>query len=137
MKTKQYIILCISLLIITATSCKRDINNPYDPECPPEIWTPRNLEVIQPTNKNFVELSWSQDITHIDGFRIERKKGASEWANVITLGKNETSWTDNQISPLILHQYQLYAIAGSNQSNTITGKITPVFTGVIPDKTGN
>lgn len=137
MKPKKYIILGLFVMIITATSCKRDINNPYDPECPKEIWTPRNFEVIQPPNKNAVELSWSQDITHIDGFKIERKIGASDWANVITLGKNDISWTDNQIAALVLHQYRLYAIAGGNQSNSVTGEITPVFTGVITEKTGN
>ena len=137
MKTKKYIILGFLVTIITATSCKREISNPYDPECPREIWTPRNFEVIQPPNKNAVELSWSQDILHIDGFKIDRKVGALEWANVITLGKNDISWTDTQISPLVLHQYRLFSIAGNNQSNPVTGEITPVFTGVITDKAGN
>jgi hypothetical protein len=136
METTKYLVLGLFVMIMASTSCTREINNPYDPECPAEIWTPRNFKVIQPTNKNAVELSWSQDILHIDGFRIDRKVGGLAWANVITLGKNDINWTDTQISPLVLHQYRLYAIAGNNQSNSVTGEITPVFTGVIIDKAG-
>ena len=103
----------------------KEITNPFDPDCPKEIWTPSDFKAAQ--SDNFVNLTWNQDNTNIEGFKIERKVGNHEYANVASPGKTATSWSDSDLKGGELHQYRLYAYAGKNQSNTVSTSVTPAF----------
>lgn len=62
----------LTLLIILLSSCqKREWNNPFDTECPKEIWTPTDFASMQ--QGNTINLTWVQSEKNISGFRIERK----------------------------------------------------------------
>jgi hypothetical protein len=125
MKTITKILVGMPILLILNISCKKEITNPFDPDCPKEIWTPSNFKAAQ--SDNFVNLTWNQDNTNIEGFKIERKVGNPGYANIASPGKTATSWSDSDLKGGELHQYRLYAYAGENQSNTVSTSITPVF----------
>ena len=131
MQTKIKIIMILGTLIIFCISCQREITNPFDPECPEELFTPTDFTANQPKNVATVNLKWSQNNTHIEGFRIERMVGKGTWELVASPAGNANSWSDNDITPLVLHSYRLYAFARNNKSNVVTASETPVFTGVI------
>jgi hypothetical protein len=125
MKARIKLLLGTSILLVIWISCSKEINNPFDPECPKEIWTPTEFKVVQADNS--LNLTWKQGITHIGGFKIDRKVGSQEWSNIASPGKTAESWNDNNLTGGAIHQYRLYAYAGDNQSNAVTAQATPVF----------
>lgn len=105
-------------------SCeKREWDNPFDPDCPKEVFTPSNFKAEQLSNS--VKLIWSQSNTHISGFKIERKVADDSWEIVTILGKSITTYNDDKLINDKLHQYRLYTYAGQNESNKVTTQITP------------
>ncbi len=125
MKRSDIINILVILAFTLVTGCQREINNPFDPECPKEIWTPTGFTAVQQGNS--VVLSWSQKEKNISGFRIERKVGSGSWANVNSPDKNSASWTDSDLTGGQLHEYKLMAYAGSNNSNAVTAQVTPIL----------
>ncbi len=115
----------IFILFIVVSCQKRDWDNPFDPDCPKEIFTPANFQSQQ--QGNIVKLSWSQPNTKISGFKIERKVGDLTWAEVASEGKGSTTWNDQQPTGGKLHEYRIFAFAGSNTSNQATTQITPLL----------
>jgi hypothetical protein len=66
------------LLILFFSDCeKHEINNPFDSECPKELWSPSGLTAVQ--QGSIVVLNWSQANQHISGFKIDRKVGSGNW----------------------------------------------------------
>lgn len=119
------LVLLSFLLIITISCQKREWDNPFDPDCSKESFTPSNFHAEQ--QGNVVGLSWIQANTNISGFKIERKIENSSWIEVASLEKSISTWNDISLSGGKLHEYRLYAIAGSNQSNMETTQTTPFF----------
>jgi hypothetical protein len=113
----------ILILLAFIPSCEKEITNPFDPDCPKEIWTPKNFQVFQSENK--LNLTWEQENMNISGFKIERKVGTRDWTEVASPGKTATSWSDSDLKGREVHQYRLYAYAGGNFSNTVTANYTP------------
>jgi uncharacterized protein (TIGR02145 family) len=113
----------LPILVLTLFSCqKRDWDNPYDPDCPKEVYTPSNFKAEQ--QGNVVKLSWTQSKTQISGFKIERKVADGSWVEVASLSKSNNTWNDANLTGGKLHEYRLYAFAGNNQSNKVTSQIT-------------
>jgi uncharacterized protein (TIGR02145 family) len=117
------ILSCMSLLLFV--QCKKEINNPFDSACPPDIWTPVSFSATQ--SGLTVQLTWVQDITHIDGFKLDRRVTNGEWITIASPGENASSFTDSNLGGSKLHEYRLYAVAGNNQSNMALAQLTPVF----------
>lgn len=68
MKTLSIFLILIVALIVN--SCSKEYLNPYDRECPPEIWTPDSLQASLIDNK--IVISWVLSETHFDGFVLEK-----------------------------------------------------------------
>jgi len=118
--------IIIILLVVLTISCKERVwNNPFDPDCPKEIYTPSGFLAIQ--KGNFVTLTWSQEYKLISGFIIEKKVDNGTWQEVAILDKSISTWNDEQITFDKLHIYRIYAFAGKNQSNQINTEITPIL----------
>jgi len=88
MKTAIKYFTGVLFLLLLGTACKKEITNPFDPDCPKEIWTPKNFQVFQSENK--LDLTWEQENLNISGFKIERKVGTRDWTEVASPGKTAT-----------------------------------------------
>ena len=122
--------ILIILFIIFSSCQKREWNNPFDPECPKEIWTPTAFASIQ--QGNAINLTWAQPIKNISGFRIERKiEGEATWTEVTSPAKTLNAWTDPGITGGKLYEYRIVALAGNNESNYASVQITPLLTATL------
>ena len=120
---KIYLRYC--LLLLTLFSCEeREWDNPFDPECPKDLFTPSDFTATLIGNS--IQLSWKQTNMHISGFRITKKTGANPETVLPMPGKGVLQLTDSDIIPGQLCTYTLVAIAGDNQSNQVQAQITPV-----------
>ena len=119
------------LLIVVFFSCqKREWNNPFDPECSKEIWTPTEFASVQ--QGNAINLTWVQEIKNISGFRIERKiEEEASWTEVVSPAKTISTWADPGITGGKLYEYRIVAVAGGNQSNFATVQIKPLLTATL------
>ncbi|MEI6138069.1 MAG: hypothetical protein WCP85_02320 [Mariniphaga sp.] len=122
MKTIVYLLLSIMLLL---SSCgERLWINPFDPQCPKDIWTPTNFQAIQ--EGITVKLTWSQPIPNISGFKIQK-----------SVGSTNTTLPDQSVSSSQLidatptggqpNIYVITAYAGNSISNSVTVQITPLL----------
>lgn len=131
--TKHFFLTILMALIIL--SCQqREWDNPFDPDCPKELFTPSNFQARQ--QGKVITLVWSQPNNTITGFKIERKVGDGVWQEVATPGKTSTKWNDDQISSDKLHEYRIYAVAGNNISNKVNSQIKPTLSSLL-DIDGN
>ncbi len=118
------------ILMLVFASCEnREWDNPFDPDCPKELFTPANFTAKQ--EGNLVKLTWNQSNTNISGFVVEKSMDGSVWTSAATPGKNETTWNDNSIQAGKIHYYRVVAKAGQNSSNERTAEVTPVFAATI------
>ena len=92
-------------------------------------------------NANRIDISWKDNSTDEDGFRIERKKGiAGTYTEITTVGINATTYQDNTVSANTQYYYQVraYNSAGlsaySNEAyaTTMSGGTTPTITSFNP-----
>jgi hypothetical protein len=128
---KTYMKYCLLIFLLVFISCdNREWNNPFDPDCPKELFTPAGFTTKQ--EGNLVKLTWTQSNTQISGFAIERSiDGGATWSSVATPSKSELTWSDNNITAGKEHKYRLVAKAGNNISNEVTAQVTPVFAATI------
>jgi hypothetical protein len=103
------------LLIAVFPYCT--FHNPYDRECPDDIWTPKNMTAT-PTNC-VIELTWKQKVTHFDGYQIEKSTDSTHWqkVNSALIAPTDTIFTDTEIIPGKKVYYRIYGIADLNTSN--------------------
>ena len=76
----------IVVLMFTGFSCQKfSWNNPYDPECPKEIFTPESLTTQ--IESKAIRLNWSQSNSQISGFEILRSTEGGPTTTLVSLGK--------------------------------------------------
>lgn len=129
MKSLNKFLLFVLILLAFNTCQESDPTNPFDSDTPKAIWTPTSFTAVQ--SDNAINLTWVQKETNISGFKIERKVGSGEWSNVASPNEKTTSWSDSNLTGGELHEYKLYATAGSNQSNTVTASETPILEALV------
>ena len=125
MKTIRFMFLLLFTAPMVFVQCKKEINNPYDPATPGELWVPVSFSANQTANT--VVLTWIQEVTPVSGFKIDRKVAPGGWENIASLGEGVFSYTDSALEGLKLHEYRLYAVAGSHQSDMVYAEIMPSF----------
>jgi len=104
-------------------SCRERVwDNPFDPECPKEIFSPSYFLATQ-EGKN-IKLVWTQSNRQITGFEIRRSIDGASPALVVAPLKDVTSWTDTSPFPGKQYEYSLVALAGNNKSNELVSSIT-------------
>jgi hypothetical protein len=118
-------ILLISSFILSLITCNdREETNPFDTNCPKELFTPTDFKAEQ--QGVAVKLSWKQENTQISGFVISRNENDGNMNEVARTEKAVTLWNDQTIVGGKKYGYQLLAYAGENQSNTLKVFISPV-----------
>ncbi len=108
------------------SSCdKFDWNNPYDPECPKELFTPSSPGATMEGNS--VKLTWSQQNDDISGFALFRSAEGESISNLTQTQKSTTQYIDASITPGKKYTYYVVAVAGTNKSDTVKAEIIPVI----------
>jgi uncharacterized protein (TIGR02145 family) len=123
MKTKNFLLLLVVLIFFSCETPER--NNPFDPECPKEIWTPRNFQAVK--EGVAVKLTWNIPTANFEGFRITKRVNNG---SIISLGdfpKSVNEFIDNNVVGGQQLIYTIYAYAGNNQSNSLDAQITPIL----------
>jgi uncharacterized protein (TIGR02145 family) len=108
--------LIIFSLLFLFFSCKKEYKNPYDRECPANIWTPKNLNAV--INENGIAISWEQSETHFDGFMLEYSSDSIAWSKVNDelIDKASRDYTDTITYSIPMIFYRIFAIADLNVS---------------------
>lgn len=118
------------LLIISFSNCKERVsNNPFDLDCPKELFTPSDFTVTQEGTN--VKLAWQQTNMTINGFFVNRSENEGAMAEVARVDKSVLSWTDTKVNGGTKYDYEVYAYAGANVSNAVTGSITTAVSGPV------
>ena len=130
---------CLILSILFLSSCdKFDWHNPYDPECPKELFTPSSPGAAMEGNS--VKLTWSQQNDDISGFALFRSAEGESITNLTQTQKSTTQYIDANFTPGKKYTYYVVAVAGTNKSDTVKAEIIPVIpvaisTGVVTELT--
>lgn len=129
---KKVISLLVILFVIMfgCEDVDRIWDNPYDPRSDRSTWTPDNLTIDQ-VSDNVIELNWVAIGKQADGFKIDRRKGNSDWIDTLgVVPYVSNQWRDfidlkEQVSKPEILTYRLYAYADTNISNYSIVKILP------------
>jgi uncharacterized protein (TIGR02145 family) len=107
------------LFILVFFSCQKfSWHNPFDPECPKDIFTPENFSAQ--LDSKAIRLSWQQSNTQISGFEILRSVDGGNNTQLVSLGKEATSYLDTDVQADKQYKYFIVAKAGDNKSNELS-----------------
>jgi uncharacterized protein (TIGR02145 family) len=123
MKTKFILFQLIVLLLLSCDPQER--NNPFDPACPKQLFTPTNFLAVQ--EENTVKLTWSSPSANFTGFKITK---CVDNGDIITLGqqpKDSSQLIDMNITGGQQHVYTIVAYAGNNESYSLNAQVTPLL----------
>jgi uncharacterized protein (TIGR02145 family) len=123
MKTINYLLLLVVLMFFSCETPER--NNPYDPECPKEIWSPSNFQAVQ--DGTGIKLTWNSSNKNFDGFRITKRVNNGSSISLGDFPKSTNQFIDINIIGGQQHKYTIYAFAGDNTSNSLNAEITPIL----------
>jgi hypothetical protein len=123
MDTKIFSILILLMFVVSCV--KQDHNNPFDSQCPKELWTPTDFKsTLEGTT---VKLTWTQSENRISGFKLTKKVDTGTETALTNQSKDANQLTDASLTGGKVHVYTLVAYAGNNQSNVVMAQITPTF----------
>jgi len=121
----KYLVQIIYLIIILTSCQKREWTNPFDPNCPKEIWTPTDFKAVQ--EGTTVKLTWNQPINQISGFKLAKSIDGGTPTSLPDQAKGIDQFIDITLIGGKIHSYSLTAFAGNSLSNTVTVQIMPLF----------
>ena len=112
-------------IILILTCCKKILpTNPFDSECPKELFTPSSFKAFQ--SSNGIELNWDKVENNISGFKIIKILDNGTPNIIAILPKDSSHFCDSSISLGKIHKYSLFAYAGNNESNSVNVEILPI-----------
>jgi len=118
-----YSVLLLSLLLLSCSDPK--LENPFDMDV--EILPPSNLNISQ-TSITSCQLTWTDNSTNEQGFRIDRKKDSEAWiVGYINVGANVTELNEQDLEAPSTYSYKVYGFADENVTTTIEGNINMSF----------
>ena len=113
----------VLLILFCSINCtKFSWNNPFDPDCPKELFSPSNLIATQEGLK--VKLTWQQNNTNISGFNLFKSINGSPEVKIADIGNSTTQYSDTAVRTGIKYSYKLFAYANSNNSIPLKTDIT-------------
>jgi uncharacterized protein (TIGR02145 family) len=77
-----------------------------------------------------INLTWIDNSTNEDGFKIERKDGTSEFKVIATIGIDKTEYKDSLLTPYIQYVYRAFAFNTLGKSLTYTNTDSAATYGV-------
>ena len=111
--------LIISFLVLFSLTCEDKVwNNPNDADTTldPSAWAPENLQAQILTDSE-IKLTWVQEDTRIDGFRIDRKAGTGNFIQIAEVSTDVTEYSDTGLDVSgAFYDYRVYAFTSNNTS---------------------
>ena len=77
-----------------------------------------------------INLTWTDNSTNEDGFKIERKNGSSDFSLIATLGADKTAYKDSLLTPYTTYTYRVYSYNSAGKSITYTNLDSATTNGV-------
>jgi hypothetical protein len=77
-----------------------------------------------------INLTWTDNSTNEDGFKIERKTGSSDFSLIATLGADKISYKDSLLTPYTTYTYRVYSYNSVGKSITYTNLDSATTNGV-------
>lgn len=76
-----------------------------------------------------IQLTWQDNSTGEEGFKIDKKVGTNDWQlEYASVGESIETWTETNAEPNEILQYRVYAYHGTNNTSSLqTGNINNVF----------
>lgn len=120
-------------LIIFGISCSKSTSNITTKQVTTQLPTaPSNLQIVfvSPTS---VKLTWDDQSTNEQGFKIERKDDSGNYFLISTVSTNVTSYTDANLSPNSSYSYRVssYNTSGISVSFSNTVNFTGLRNGLL------
>ena len=118
MQKSNYFISIILISLINFSCEEKSRSNPFDPgtDLDPSEWAPTNLQALV-LNDSQIRLTWEQEITQIEGFRIEGQEDGGSWTRVGEVTVDITQYTDTGLTYGVNYIYRVYAFTTTNQSD--------------------
>lgn len=112
-----------SLLIIFLNSCSKSGETVVTPSPVPPIVTilvPTAPSLLKASNlsTSAISLSWVDNATNEDGFKIERKIGSANFSLIATLAANKIFYKDSLLTPNTTYTYRVYSYNSAGKSTT-------------------
>jgi uncharacterized protein (TIGR02145 family) len=121
---KTVCILIFPLILITMflLSCSdHKLESPFDTEN--TLPSPTNLSITL-TSITSCNVSWQDNSTGEQGFKIDRKKDNEDWIIPYqTVGENSETLTETNLNTTSTYQYRVYGFADENTTTIIEGII--------------
>ena len=119
-------LILLQLLVLLLLSCEaQERNNPFDPACPKEIWSPTTFQAVQ--EGNTIKLTWSSPSVNFTGFKITRSINNGTIINIGDFSKSTNQFVDTNVVAGQQHVYSIFAYAGNNESYRLTTQLTPML----------
>lgn len=112
MKFKKYL-----FLLLLAVSCKEEVV--------PVPTVPSNL-AAQLISGTEVELTWTDNSTNEDGFKIDRKQGSGQWSTIASVNSDITLYNDNGLTVNETYTYRVFSFNKGGNSPTYSNEVTIV-----------
>jgi uncharacterized protein (TIGR02145 family) len=123
MKIKLILLQLVVLLLFSCEAPER--NNPFDPACPKQIFTPTNFLAVQ--EGNTIKLTWSCPDVNFTGFRIFKTNNNGYAISLGEFSKDVKQFTDTNVLGGQQNNYSIYAYAGNNDSYSLNAQATAIF----------
>lgn len=125
MKIKNTLILFAIVSLLLLSCDKPEFTNLADTDL--TFPAPTNLTVTQ-TSPTSCNLSWQDNSTGEQGFKIDRKKDSEEWIIAYqTVNENVETLGETDLTAYSTYQYRVYGFADENTSAPITGTIELLY----------
>ena len=126
MKTKAITFIFAILLL----SCQERVwDNPFDPLCPKNLFSPIALTVEKVDNT--VVITWIQNNPKVSGYKIYLSENDAQFKEVGSTGSRTKTWTHANPQGGVKYGYKVISTAGKNMSNGIIEYTTIYLTASI------
>ena len=124
-KLKISSLLSISVILILFNSCTKNA----DGTVTIIPIAPNNLKATT-FSTTAINLTWTDNSTNEDGFKIERKNGGSDFSLIATLGADKILYKDSLLTPYTTYTYRVYSYNAAGESITYTNLDSATTNGV-------
>ena len=111
-----YVLIIISFGLFFLNSCTKNADGSVTAVVP---LPPTTLKATT-FSTTAINLSWTDNSTNEDGFKIERKNGVADFSLIATLGVDKTAYKDSLLTPNTTYIYRVYSYNSAGRSITYT-----------------